>query len=550
MAGLGGWRCVLLLLTAGCAQKAHLHWQGGDVFGVFEAEGRPPSRIDCRGTTAERFRCFAAKVNDRVEDRSYAFAVMGADGALLQTTRTEPGQAAPTTPDTLFPLLSVTKMFTAATAVSLAQEGILDLERPIASYLPELNDKELGRVTLHQLMTHTAGLVDDPRRRVCDGGGKLSDATTRAHLGAPPGAVFLYSNLGYALVGLVIQRATSKPFEEVVRERVLLPMGMPTATFHFGAVQVQGHPPNAGIQERCGLAAPAGGLNASVRDVARWARAMSEPATHPLGQPLVAALTAPHVDQGVRPNDYYGYGVGMTQRGSVWVYHHSGGAPDFSAFIAWVPAHRFGAAAMLNAAHAAGATPAAVVLRGLSALLELPEDWRPEAETSRRRPLSAYVGTYVDRRSWLGRVRVRLDGPDRLAFDYLDGPPALLPPTFAFRFVPGQEHAQYVVTAVGIGERVASTSPARSTQDASGAAATQPERAQDAPASRPGPGELCTPGSDLAAGSPGNCQQGLLCCTNFRGGCGGAQPPPGVEREPCTTSYRCAAVPQCWGPPP
>ncbi len=71
------------------------------------------------------------------------------------------------------------------------------------------------------------------------------------------------------------------------------------------------------------------------------------------------------------------------------------------------------------------------------------------------RPLRAYVGTYVDNKSWLGRLRVRLDGPDRLAFDYLDGPPALLPPSFMFRFVPGEERARFVVTVVGVAERVA-----------------------------------------------------------------------------------------------
>lgn len=446
---------VMFAVVSGCARRPYLHWQGGDVFGVFEADRRSPSRIDCRGTTAERFACFAARLHDRVGNTSGAFAVIAADGALLQTTTTEHGQPAPTTSETLFPLLSVTKMFTAATAVSLAQEGVLDLHRPIASYLPELSaDNELGRVTLHQLMTHTAGLVDDPHHPLCQGGGGLSDATVRAHLGTQPGTVFLYSNIGYALVGLVIERTTSRSFEDVVRERVLLPMGMSTATFNFASVQVRGHPEGAGAGDRCRLAAPAGGLNMSARDVARWARAMSEPTTHPLGQRLVDALTTPHVDQGVRPGDSYGYGVSMTRRGDVWVYHHSGGVPDFSAFVAWVPARRLGAAAMLNATNAAGATPAAVVLRGLSVLLDLPDDWRANIESSHR-PLTAYVGTYVDRRSWLGRLRVRLEGTDRLAFDYLDGPPALLPPTFAFRFVPGEERAKFVVTAVGVGERIA-----------------------------------------------------------------------------------------------
>ncbi|HEY0869667.1 MAG TPA: hypothetical protein VGD55_04670, partial [Acidothermaceae bacterium] len=148
-----------------------------------------------------------------------------------------------------------------------------------------------------------------------------------------------------------------------------------------------------------------------------------------------------------------GYGVTMMKVGALWVYNHSGGVPNFSAFVAWVPAKRIGAAAMMNATNVAGATPGSVVLRALSVLVDLPAEWRATAEGPHR-PLAAYAGTYVDRMSWLGRLRVRVEG-DRLAFDYLDGPPALLPPTFVFRFVPGEVHARFVVTPVGVGERVA-----------------------------------------------------------------------------------------------
>lgn len=66
---------------------------------------------------------------------------------------------------------------------------------------------------------------------------------------------------------------------------------------------------------------------------------------------------------------------------------------------------------------------------------------------------------------------------------------------------------------------------------------------------RAGVGEPCVPG-DGPFDSPGNCQEGLLCCLNFHGQCGGAAPRPGEEREPCNTSRVCAAVPRCWGPPP
>ncbi|HEX6274296.1 MAG TPA: serine hydrolase domain-containing protein, partial [Polyangiaceae bacterium] len=309
--GLGASLVALALLSMpACARTPYLHWQGGDVFGVFEADGRAPPGIACAGTTPTRFACFAAKVRERVRKTSGALAVLGNEGALLESSTTEPGQAVPTTAETLFPLLSVTKMFTAATAVLLAHEGVLDLHRPIASYLPELDaDTELGRVTLHQLMTHTAGLVDDPRHPLCEGSGVLSDAPRHAHFGAQPGTVYLYSNIGYSLVGLVIERTTSRPFDNAVRERVLLPMEMTTATFDFASVRVRGRPEGAGAKSRCPLAVPAGGLMASARDLARWARAMSEPATHPLGPRFVEALTAPYVETAARPGEAYGYGI-------------------------------------------------------------------------------------------------------------------------------------------------------------------------------------------------------------------------------------------------
>lgn len=153
---------ALLANVAGCARRPYLHWQGGDVFGVFEADERSPSRIDCPGTTEERFACFAAKTRERVTGTSGALAVIAADGVLLQTTTTEPGQTVPTTSETLFPLLSVTKMFTAATAVLLAREGILELHRPIRG-----GDSLLNPTTLVEVLS--------PSTEDYDRGGKFDD---------------------------------------------------------------------------------------------------------------------------------------------------------------------------------------------------------------------------------------------------------------------------------------------------------------------------------------------------------------------------------------
>lgn len=137
-------------LLGGCAGgQGNLHWYGGDVFGVTSADGGAASRINCAGTTEQRFACFSEKLRSRSGSASGAFVVVGQDGRPLHMTTTEPGQGAPTSLDTLFPLASITKMFTAATAVRLSQEGVLDLNRPISSYIPETGaETELGRVTV------------------------------------------------------------------------------------------------------------------------------------------------------------------------------------------------------------------------------------------------------------------------------------------------------------------------------------------------------------------------------------------------------------------
>jgi CubicO group peptidase (beta-lactamase class C family) len=389
------------------------------------------------------------KLHQRSAGRSGVFAVVTSEGGILRAMNTGEGQAAPLSDETPLPLGSITKMFVAATAVSLEQEGMLDLTGPIAHYLPELGaDSELGKVTLHQLLTHTSGIMDPADLPLCVGDGALEGVLASAHLAAPAGAVYLYSNLGYSLAGLVIERAAHKPFEEVVRDRVLAPMAIGSATFDESALRVPGRPEPGVVPRRCRAMHPSGGLIMSARDLARWAHAMSAPDEHPLGRPLVERLTAPYVATGERPGETYGYGIVRFEQSGLVVFCHGGNLEDFSAFVAWSPARRFGSVAFVNTP---GAAPMVAVLRGMSVFLDLSTDWRPRGDTSHA--LASYVGVYLDPRGGLGRVRVRLEGK-RLAYDYPDGAPHLLPPWFRFQFRPGNARARYVVTLVGVGERV------------------------------------------------------------------------------------------------
>lgn len=156
---------------AGCAAgRPYLHWQGGDAFGVSAGGGREPGPLDCPGTLEQRFTCFARLLRERSAAISGTFAVVDDRGTLLHMTSTRPGQPVATTLDTPFALASITKMFTAATAVQLSRQGVLDLQRPIHSYLPELEAHgELGQISVHQLLTHSAGAArstDTTRRRL------------------------------------------------------------------------------------------------------------------------------------------------------------------------------------------------------------------------------------------------------------------------------------------------------------------------------------------------------------------------------------------------
>jgi CubicO group peptidase (beta-lactamase class C family) len=147
------------------------------------------------------------------------------------TTSLEAGR--PVAPETLFRLGSTTKIFVALAAVRLAAAGRLDLDAPIGRYAPDLHPSLAG-LTLHQLLSHTAGLADDaPMEGPHDESalGERGRAWDERAFFAAPGEVFSYANPGYVLAGYVLERVEGKPFADVVREQVLAPLGMARSTF-------------------------------------------------------------------------------------------------------------------------------------------------------------------------------------------------------------------------------------------------------------------------------------------------------------------------------
>lgn len=139
----------------------------------------------------------------------------------------------PVTADTLFQIGSVTKTFTAAALLSASAAGVVALDRPVGAYVTGLTAC-VGAPTLSQLLSHTGGLIDEPDEfgpQGEEGLGAYQRTWTSEYCMLPPGRAFSYSNSGYALAGLTLQEAEKKPFADVVRARVLEPLGMTRSTF-------------------------------------------------------------------------------------------------------------------------------------------------------------------------------------------------------------------------------------------------------------------------------------------------------------------------------
>jgi CubicO group peptidase (beta-lactamase class C family) len=202
------------------------------------------------------------------------------------------------TPTTLYNVASVTKAFTATLAILLATEGVIDLDAPVLNYLPDgvsVPEDVAGKpMTARHLLTHTAGLKKNPpnRRNIRISGPidpgvwdtydipDLYAALAKLTVSGEFGKRHEYSNYGYALLGHILERAAKVPFEQLLRERILSPLGMSQTSISLSAGQEKnlaafywGDDPDRierDIHARYGTVAAFIGLTSSVHDLVRF----------------------------------------------------------------------------------------------------------------------------------------------------------------------------------------------------------------------------------------------------------------------------------------
>lgn len=233
-------------------------------------------------------------------------------------------------PATNYRLASVSKQFTAAAVLLLAQDGRLAIEDPVRKWLPSL-PASADAITVRHLLTHTSGLLDYEDLMATPYEGQISDAGVLALLAGqdrlyfPPGSTYRYSNSGYALLALVVERASGTSFADFLRTRIFAPLGM-----HGSLARIAGGPEvphrawgygaTADGWERTDQNAYSavlgdGGIYASIDDLARWDAALYDDRL--FSDATRAQAFGKQVQVASAPEaTYYGYGWRVNEDGS------------------------------------------------------------------------------------------------------------------------------------------------------------------------------------------------------------------------------------------
>ncbi|MEP7201916.1 MAG: serine hydrolase domain-containing protein [Ilumatobacteraceae bacterium] len=233
----------------------------------------------------DAFDAVVAAATVDVGDISVGTAVVR-DGKVLHTSAfgmENPFESRAATVDTRFRLASVSKMLTAVAIMQLADEGAVELDEPFAEQLDvggPFNDPRIAAITVRQLMSHVSGFSAAKGnffRHGVDTWTQAAQSALGEILQADPGTAFQYSNTNFCLLGLLLEKVTGQPFETVIRDRVLQPIGInahlaPTFDTKSGDA-LHASAPGRNYMETLG---PAGGWVATPLDVAKLAASLRE----------------------------------------------------------------------------------------------------------------------------------------------------------------------------------------------------------------------------------------------------------------------------------
>lgn len=282
---------------------------------------------------------------------------------------------------------SVSKQFTAALLLKLVDRGELSLDDTLGHHLRGLRP-EWRPLTVEQVLNHTSGLQREYRQHV--GASRRTESlpsdsllafATRDTMAFAPGTRYAYSNTGYMLLGLLVEKLYGKPYRDALRDEIARPLGLATLGWCTApekrATETRGHQRSEqgalqpAVEVNPDLALGAGGICASAADLARWNLALH--GGRALSAASAAAMTTP---RGAARSE--GYGFGIRSEPTPWgttVISHNGATPGgFLSENAWFPAESLSITVLYNSGPSPGTSPLTLLLARIAIGLPLPDE--------------------------------------------------------------------------------------------------------------------------------------------------------------------------------
>lgn len=378
----------------------------------------------------------------------------------------------PVIPDTVFQIGSTTKVYTAALLMQLADDGVLDIDAPVITYLPELalGDPEATRaVTARHLMSMTSGIDNGAyldTGRGDDSVRKYVDTLKEVPVIHQPGEGYGYTNASTTVSGLLVEALTGQCFEDALRDRLLAPAGLHhTASLPDDLLY---HPVAIGHRRDTSGAdslvrpfffsrgmAPAGStLCASAGDLVRFGQLFLRGGETPDGTSVltrasVEVMQTPQVEVPARClADHWCVGPYLKVWDGTRIYGHSGTTPSGSSTLLWIPEHDLAVATVVNVSDRGYPFADAVLREVLSVLTGITKPPLPEPDTGLAVETQRYVGSYqshgltynvTDDGGELTVTSVPRIGADSGATDDQESKSSALLPLGGHRFLPADD---------------------------------------------------------------------------------------------------------------
>jgi beta-lactamase class C len=276
---------------------------------------------------------------------------------------------------TVFRLGSVSKSLTATLTGILVEDSLIDWHNTVKSYLPGFklrSEHSTHSLEVRHILSHTTGLVRHAYTNLIEDGRALEDmvpALSNVNLIGPPGTVYSYQNLAFSLIEPIVESVTEMSFEDVIREHMFKPMNMKDASASYESIQNnpdvafphynhRGKLRKSKITRKYYNAAPAGGINASIWDMANFMIAATGQKPWIIEQSTLDELYTPQINTYIRykyfggwpkmKKSFYGLGFRILEYGNKKVVYHGGYVNGYKTGMAILPEDNIGICILSN----------------------------------------------------------------------------------------------------------------------------------------------------------------------------------------------------------